>query len=210
MTVSRPRTWSVGPRSELSEAVYQLRVRGFKKEELRRFLGWGRLLISRFQGPGSGLFPLRRLQVVLLFEQTHDCLRQRRRSKAAAKTRYESQLRDREVTVWKRRGRPRKFVTCKVPPLASRGKIALLRGLQYPREAKSRSPVLLQVSRRMGFRKRLRRWSRHGVDLSWARWVKKVNRVLRDEPATVVQPRLDGKYLGIAGSLPGWIGRADE
>jgi hypothetical protein len=127
-------------------------------------------------------------------------LQQRRWNKIAAKRRYESQLRKREV--W-----GKEFLTCKVPPLASRQKISFLRSIVKTRRAKPRLPVLVSVSRRMGFRKKLRRHSCHGVQLHWSRGSQKE---LRDLPMRYAQSRLDGKYQATVVRLPGWIGRADE
>jgi hypothetical protein len=127
-------------------------------------------------------------------------LQQHRWDKVAAKRRYESQLRKREV--W-----GKEFITCKVPPLASREKISFLRSIVKTRRAKPRLPVLVSVSRRMGFRKKRRRHSCHGVELHWSTGSQKE---LRDLPMRYAQSRLDGKYQATVVRLPSWLERADQ
>jgi hypothetical protein len=181
------------------EVDYQLRCRGFDLSELARLLDWPPSAISRLSRQRVKLDRRRRLQLVILFEQTYPCLQDRRWDKRAARRRWKSQLRKRYVG-------DREFVTCKVPPLASRGGIRFLRKIVKTRRAVARLPALRSVSGRMGFRRR-RRLSGGGVWLSFAAGVE--FRFRGAGEFRPVQPRLDRLWVEPAASLPAWIERAD-
>jgi len=181
------------------EMDYQLRCRGFDLKELARLLGWPPSAIDRLSKQRVKLDRRRRLQLVILFEQTYPCLQDLRWSKEVARRRWKSQLRKRYVG-------DREFVTCKVPPLASRGGIRFLRKIVKTRRAVARKPALRLVSARMGYRRR--RLSAGGVWLHFAEGVDFRFRGAGD--FSPVQPRLDRLWVDSVASLPSWIERADS